>query len=58
MDDDYNSLWTIKEPNHEAVKTYCTFLFNKIINLNAEMLSDLNTLSLKEICIPKKYFSR
>lgn len=26
MDNDYNSLWTIKEPHNEAVKTYCIFL--------------------------------
>ena len=22
MDNDYNSLWTIKEPHHEQIKTY------------------------------------
>lgn len=27
MDNDYNSLWTIKEPHNEPVKTYRNFAF-------------------------------
>lgn len=35
MDNDYNSLWTIKEPHNEAVKTYRTVL--SIIRITSKM---------------------
>lgn len=30
MDNDYNSLWTIKQPHNEPIKTYRTFCFYSV----------------------------
>jgi hypothetical protein len=38
MDDDYNSLWTVKESNRESVKTYCNECVMKIMRSAAEIL--------------------
>lgn len=55
MDDDYNSLWTIKEANRETVKTYCTYALNQTISLNVEMQLGYSMHSPKETFIPSKY---
>lgn len=37
MDNDYNSLWTIKEPHHEQIKTYSTSSITQRTKLSVVM---------------------
>lgn len=57
-DNDYNSLWTIKEPHRETVKTYCNFLLNQTTNSSAAIPSVSNTPSPKRISTLKKSTSQ
>lgn len=56
-DNDYNSLWTIREPHHETVKTYS---IHKLIQTNrcaVEIPFGWNMFSPEGICTPRTCFS-
>ena len=50
MDNDYNSLWTIKEPHHDQIKTYSINCLTQLNKSSAGTPSDWSTLSPNATC--------